>query len=202
MVTSNHLDNSPYVVPYQAAHGVNHHVNPVVHGVYNDPHYDYAYNGNVHYPAVQYPVAKQLDHHDVYVDKHPVKKTILGKLVDHKLDYKHNDYYGRGHGYHHDDRLFPLAAKAKNAVGKVADVGYGVVAETYDYVGDVASYAWQRRPRNILNAQGPQSMGSESKDKGLSTGAIIGIAGGGVVFLALCVGSLCYFMKGNNKAQP
>lgn len=140
------------------------------------------YNNDYKYVKNNYPV--------VTSNKHPVvRKGLIDRVIDH------NDPHYR------DSRLYPLARGAANAVGKVTDVGAAVVGESYDYVGDVASYAWQRRPRNILNAQ-PHSMGSDSKSDGLSTPAIIGIIGGGVVFLSLCVGSLCYFMKGNNKSQP
>lgn len=40
-------------------------------------------------------------------------------------------------------------------------------------------------------------MDSMNKSSSLSTGAIIGIIGGGVCLVFLCIASICYFLRGN-----
>jgi len=73
------------------------------------------------------------------------------------------------------------------------------VGETYDYVGDVASYAWQQRPRNVNTAAYSGQIDQVNESSDLGTGGIIGIIVGVLCLLVLCGGALCYFMLGNKQ---
>lgn len=78
------------------------------------------------------------------------------------------------------------------------------VGGAYQYVGDVASYAYKRKRGIVTAAETPkykENMKDMDESSKLSTGAIIGIIAGGVCFLLLCVASICYYTMGNSKQQ-